>query len=364
MKKQWLTKEVLEEVLAGKRMSASSRRSHVVVLGTFGKMFPVFPTKAIEINKWLVSLDGHRDTTCRLYFAVLRGVYKFMEANYEVVNPCKAVSAPSVRKRQRRYYKAEEVVLIIQACRDEFDLALIMTLVDSGCRVGEVAGLRGKDVGDGFIEVENKAGAKTGAHKYRLDIRLCERLRILAGGDDNYVFGGRKANSLSQTVARISKRAGMRGEKLGAHTLRHTSASLVAKETGNVLAVKALLQQENVQSSMVYIHDAEEDVYKRMSPLKLVSESVIQDGMMGTKQIALKGDGGVEEVEDVPSAFDVSMFPEIPDGVEVRSVLRTEDLRLINMAFVELAGKERYLKEVGRARLLMKRMLRKVKIAY
>jgi len=51
------------------------------------------------------------------------------------------------KKRKRRYYKAEETVRILQACKGELEYALIMTLVDSGCRMGGLSRLKGKDVG-------------------------------------------------------------------------------------------------------------------------------------------------------------------------------------------------------------------------
>jgi len=55
-------------------------------------------------------------------------------------------------------------------------------------------------------------------------------------------------------------------------------------------------------------------------------------------------------------------FPDIGDGIEVRPLLKTDDLRLIRRAFIGycmsgLAGAD----EV-KAKDLMKRMLRKVKI--
>jgi len=45
----------------------------------------------------------------------------------------------------------------------------------------------------------------------------------------------------------------------------------------------------------------------------------------------------------------------------IRSTLKSEDLMLIREGFIELARRDRYGSEVGKARLLLKRMLRKVK---
>ena len=55
------------------------------------------------------------------------------------------------------------------------------------------------------------------------------------------------------------------------------------------------------------------------------------------------------------------MFPEIDEGVAIRPLLKTEDLMLIRKGFMEMAIREKYSGDVGKARELLKRMLRRVK---
>ena len=55
------------------------------------------------------------------------------------------------------------------------------------------------------------------------------------------------------------------------------------------------------------------------------------------------------------------MFPEIGEDVEIRPLLKTGDLALIRKGFAEMAMSGRYSTDVGKARELLKRMLRKVK---
>jgi integrase len=353
------TLDVLKEVLAGKRMSESSKRNHEAVFSSLNKFSEEFPVKSVEVNKWLVSLKGYSDQTVRLWFTILRNASEYMEANYELPNPCKGVDTPSVKKRKRRYFKAQEIVRILQACRGEFEYALIMTLVDSGCRIGGLSKLRDGDVGDSWLNVREK----TGERRYRLDARLCEVLRRLAGGDNNLVFG-LSDKALSMRVIRICRRAGLKGEKLGPHTLRHSSASLVAEDTKNAMAVKAFLQHDNIQTSMIYIHDVEEEMQKGISPLKLVADRITDGDMFRQKQLPMNGseDGGDVEVVDGDGVDDliVEMFPEINEGVAIRPLLKTEDLMLIRKGFMEMAIREKYSRDVGRARELMKRMLRRV----
>jgi len=354
------TLDVLEEVLAGKRMSESSKKNYEAVFNSLNRFSEDFPVKSVEVNKWLVRLEGYSDQTVRLWFTILRNACEYMEANYELHNPCKGVGTPNVKKRRRRYFKAEEIVRILQACSSELEQALIMTLVDSGCRIGGLSTLRGKDVGDSWISVREK----TGERRYRLDVRLGEMLRRMADSDNNLVFG-LSDKALSMRVIRICRRAGLKGEKLGPHTLRHSSASLVAEKTENAMAVKAFLQHDNIQTSMIYVHDVEEEMQKGISPLQLVADKINDGKMFTQKQLPMKGsevhgDSKVVDGDGVDELL-VEMFPEIAEGIKVRSVLRTGDLKLIREGFIAMASRERYSPDVGKARELMKRMLRKVK---
>ncbi len=354
------TLDVLREVLAGKRMSESSMRNYKAAFGSLNKFSEEFPVESVEVNKWLVSLKGYSDQTVRLMFTILRNACEYMELNYKLPNPCKGIDAPKVMKRKRRYFKADEIIKILQACKGELEYTLIMTLVDSGCRIGGLSKLKGGDVGDSWLNVREKNGER----RYRLDARLCEVLRRLADGDNNLVFG-LSDKALSMRVIRISRRAGLKGEKLGPHTLRHSSASLVAADTKNVMAVKAFLQHDNIQTSMIYIHDVEEDILKGISPLKLIADKISDGEMFTQKQLPMKGSDDVDDVEvadgDGVDDLLVEMFPEIGEGVAIRPLLKTDDLMLIRKGFMEMAMRERYSGNAGRARELMKRMLRRVR---
>jgi hypothetical protein len=55
----------------------------------------------------------------------------------------------------------------------------------------------------------------------------------------------------------------------------------------------------------------------------------------------------------------VEMFPEIGEDFVIRPLLKTEDL--IRKGFMEMAIRERYSGDVGRARELLKSMIRRVR---
>ncbi len=100
----------------------------------------------------------------------------------------------------------------------------------------------------------------------------------------------------------------------------------------------------------------------KSSPLQLIADEMKESGMYKQKLLPVKAGGDVEVVED--DGFDEvvgDMFPEIRKGVVVRPSLGVEDLSLIRKGFIEMAVSDRYSRDVGKAKDLMKRMLRRVK---
>ena len=77
----------------------------------------------------------------------------------------------------------------------------------------------------------------------------------------------------------------------------------------------------------------------------------------------------MSEYDDYVRKLTEGKLPEIKDGVKVRSMLKTDDLRLIRKGFVALIRSDEVGKMVDikvrdgeRACALLKRMLRKVKV--
>jgi len=371
------TLEVLQKVLRAKRIKPETVRHYRGALESLANYSEDWPVSGVIIDEWLASLEGYADMTVRDMFNFVNAAGKYMKKAYNINNPCESATRPKVERKRRRYFTADEIARIIRACRFEQDKVLILTLVDSTARIGELVGLTGKNVGDSWIDVKGK----TGERRYRLDPAICKKLKEL-GVNGQPIFRGRfgdsaSVSSLKHRVRRVIREAGISGSKLGPHTLRHSGASLVAQETGSALAVKALLQHDKIDTSMEYIHDAEDVIQQKISPLRLVSEKVFGGNGFGVevepRQIELVGGQVVEgdvkalvpvEVEVVEGVVDLldEQFPEIEDGVEVRSLLKTEDLRLIRRAFLGYIRSGHAGCDEVSLKSMMKRMLRKVKV--
>jgi len=124
---------------------------------------------------------------------------------------------------------------------------------------------------------------------------------------------------------------------------------------------------------MGYIHDVEDILQDRYSPLRLlgVRYAEAHPDRVEAEQLELTGgQGDSESVALVPVNGEVvaedsigdlvgDMFPKISEGVAVRTVLRHENLLRMRKIFVWYARNNPGDNDIAWARELMKRMLRK-----
>ena len=242
------------------RVSDKTRVQYEWVFGKLAAYSPFWPRDASEVNRFISSLDGLCDVTVFQLFKCVRVISRYCAKTYGWLDVMVDSERPKFAHKRRRYFNKDEVFRVVNACCDLREKALILVLLDSSARIGELASLRVSDLGDGFITVVGK----TGERRYRCDSRLVALMREVSfdgvvfpmkvcGSRGQYVEPVRfsRSDGLSAQVKRIMKRAGLKGAKLGPHTLRHTAASLVAKETMSALAVRAVLQHDSVRTSEI-----------------------------------------------------------------------------------------------------------------
>lgn len=378
------TTEVLNKFLKGKNLRPNSIRNYTYSMNYLAKFSPDFPSKSGEINEWLHWLTSQHlnDTSIFNCYTLVKSVANYMSRHYDLPNPFKndkgtnIVDRPGVARKHHRIYKSETLATIINACETDDERTLLLTFIDSSCRTSDLADLKGKMIEDNSFTVPGKEGEST----YRLDPKLCLILKAMAGDPDSYVFkasrfspAGRhpglhtSGNALSMRIRRICIRAGITGNKIGAHTLRHSSGSLIARKTGSPLAVKALLQHADIKTSMVYIHEVEEEIARDTSPLKLLGEDIFKSDNPNFKQTAMLTAGTSTEIiplettpPDPTDSLLQSSYPIVPEGTHIRAALNYEDILLIRRAFIALSQYGQVIPDGSASRTLFRRMIRKV----
>ena len=173
------------------------------------------------------------------------------------------------QKQLRRVLTHLEVMQLIDAAHNRRDRALVLVLMDCGLRLGEVAALKRNDLRDGWLVVNGK----TGARQVPISPDVAAELDTIANGPYFWHRDGAALgfDGVKTVYRRLFQRAGIVGPKLGAHTLRHTFATMYLRAGGGVRQLQSILGHSKLETTMIYLHLAGTDVHEdheRYSPIR------------------------------------------------------------------------------------------------
>lgn len=150
---------------------------------------------------------------------------------------------------------------------------LVLTGLDAGLRVGELVALKldHLNLPGRKLTVREGKGAKD--RQVPLTERLVEALHGWlehrtdeVGSESPWVFPTGEGGQLlpryvRKVIKREARKAGIReAERVSPHTLRHTAATDLLRETGNLELVRQFLGHESVETTQLYTHLVTEDL--------------------------------------------------------------------------------------------------------
>ncbi|MDI6857500.1 MAG: tyrosine-type recombinase/integrase [Dehalococcoidia bacterium] len=203
-------------------------------------------------------------------FRVWRTFFRWASARLGVPNPALELAPPRRRQLLPRALSDDQVdhLLATAAARTgpaaRRDRALLLLLLDTGLRIGEVATLSRAHLGPATLVT-----GKTGMREIPVSPQV---LAALVGlGDATTLWAGRKGpltpSGVSQAVRRSLKRAGIPG---GPHLLRHTFARLYITAGGDVFSLQRILGHRQIDTTKRYVDMDLRDVraqHARFSPI-------------------------------------------------------------------------------------------------
>ncbi|MFC1958800.1 tyrosine-type recombinase/integrase [Chloroflexota bacterium] len=215
----------------------------------FERYFDDFPAETMPVRRFFADIGSqYSDEYCLNIYQYLHAIGTFLKLEeLQDENIFSKIRRPRTTKKLRRYFTPEQIISIINACRDDYERCLILVLIDSACRIGDLAVLLNVNIFTDHFDIKGRyigeqLRGKTGQLTYRLQPELCRVLKTL-NPKSAFVFSADgkqpKLDTLKHKVRAIIQRAGITGDKLGAHTIRHYSANLIARETKSALVVKA-----------------------------------------------------------------------------------------------------------------------------
>ncbi len=262
-----------------KRLSSSAGtiRQYDQVLRSFERYSgkPIESIVRTDVIRYLNHLMFERNlskATASNVLSVLKSFYKFMADNgYIGTNPTRGINSIKMDKKAPVYLTIGEMRELIDTAIDARDRIVVRMLYATGVRVSELINIRRRDIDFDrqTIKVFGK-GAK-------------ERIVLIPSDMVNDILhyceteglgeGDRLIDLTPRTVQRnikvLSRRAGIT-KNVTPHKLRHSFATHMLQNGGNVVAIQKLLGHASLNTTQIYTHynvDDLKEMYGRTHPL-------------------------------------------------------------------------------------------------
>jgi site-specific recombinase XerD len=233
----------------------------------------------IDIEGFMSYLAGQHMTgiTRVRKLAAIRKFFAFLEENQIIAgNPANTVrGARREEKEPGILYKEQYKALLYEASDHPRDYAIIMTFLQTGIRLSELANLTLDDLDfdNRVLTVRQGKGKKDRqiplvdevVKALRNYLRFRNTQLVL---DDDILFLAKNGTSLNVStvkyiVAKYVKKAGIR-KKVSVHTLRHTFGAHKADKQMGIAALQELMGHKKKETTLKYIHLAKTNLRQEM----------------------------------------------------------------------------------------------------
>lgn len=218
------------------------------------------PTDIESYKNFLASERNYSKTSQYLAIKALRHFYKF-----KGINPPLNLTVPKRPKKMPNYLNEKEASRLLAAAGKDLRTNLIVSLLaHTGMRVGELCSLKVDDIDldEGVIGIYSGKGDRDRIviipDELKDLIRSYLPGRYEAGSMTKALIIGKKGTGLdTSTVQRIvrnlAKEAGI-AKKVTPHVLRHTFATAVLRNGGDIRFIQQLLGHASVATTQIYTH--------------------------------------------------------------------------------------------------------------
>ena len=252
------------------RWKPTTRKTYSHLLDT--RLFPAFGKKrldritAAEVRRWFDdfsrSAPGNANSALKLLRSLLNCA---VGRGHLETNPARGI-APNRRPKMTRFLSREEIARLHRALdlrtgegsRPQAEIIRLLLL--TGCRRGEIVGLRWSEVqADGLV----LANTKTGPRKVPLNAQARAILDRQPRTKSPFVFPSpldpsRPRSGELSLWYRVRRQTGIKDVRL--HDLRHTHASHAVMNGVPVPVVARLLGHSSTRMTLRYVHLGDRDI--------------------------------------------------------------------------------------------------------
>lgn len=265
-----LVLEYLDGRVSRRDLDPMTARNHRSALTIFASIAGPDPTgiTCTEVERWLANRSGLAQATLRSQFSMVRTFCQWLVARgYLDRNPTSMVPAPRLPRSVPRALELDAISSLLHECRDTRARAIVRLMVNMGLRCVEVHRLElgDWDRGRGTMRIVGKGGHE---RVLPVPVEVADTLNaylfehpassgpLIRSYRQNRALA---ADTLSGMVSEWLRAAHVKmvpRDGVAAHALRHTAASDVLDECGDLRIVQAMLGHRNLATTSIYLRRA------------------------------------------------------------------------------------------------------------
>lgn len=264
---------MIERFLAAKRLQGCTdktlKRYNWTLLHAkqrIGK--PLEDVTAQDVRAYIarrIEQDGISKVTANGELMILRTLYTWAR-DEEIIekSPMERIKRIKVPKVQKAAFSDDECERLRQACRNAKETAIIEVLLSTGCRVGELVGIKLEDIHDGKAIVHGKGQKDRMVYFTDRALKAVKEYAAQRCDESPYLIRGQGDTSPSSTrsighiVSKIGDRATV--PHTHPHRFRRTCATRALRAGMPLALVSKMLGHADIKTTQIYLDIRESDL--------------------------------------------------------------------------------------------------------
>lgn len=233
----------------------------------------------INYKKYLIETN-HKATTIQSYLNALKQLFNYLNFTFDFKNITEHIKSPKISKGFKKDYltqaQAKELLQSINTTTTtgKRDYAILSIMLTCGLRTVELERAnieditlmngetvlfvlgKGRDEKSEFVVISREVEKAIKSYLATRENQSPEQPLFIS--EDNKTKGHRLTKeSISRIVKTKLRSIGLDSERLTAHSLRHTTATLNILNGGSIAETQQLLRHSNINTTMLYNHALE-----------------------------------------------------------------------------------------------------------